>query len=589
MRFGCAARILGKPGLKPYDSRRWKSQPHLSVSLMYLRDILHYLHRNRIFLYRMAADLAPYVAHPDFPEFHHQIDEAAPELEHVGRLAQEFGIRLTFHAPSHVVLSAEDEGRVEYGVRTLAALARILDGMGLGPESVIVVHVGGGYDNPRRALDRFCRRVETLPEFVRERLALEHDDTTFDLEDALYAHERVGIPVIFDLLHHRLLNRRNIPLQEGVRMALNTWPAGVTPKLHLASPSTSMRTVERRNPITGKKFTTVHPPLPNQHSDFIHPFDAIELLQALAGREADIMVEAKGNDLAVARLYQDLLRFAPNLLTETRWHPSRELAEAEATYTVWEGEISEEQDARVLVVILNNHKDFERVRDEGWYRIPVRRAPQQVAADYLAFYLTGTFGAERWSIPYMAPVLRYRLMRRRDILPEEPDHPRADEWYYKVELGALRRLPQPIPSERLRRVTFIPTTLDRILNAREINDLWLRSDVQDQLHQAFVERRTPVEHNYTIAEGEKTYQADIVIPCLDGGVAIRFQKTHTSSPEGAWSTIEISPEEALEHMEETFYKVLDKIQERGGVQRNEGYILEDEEDISTPSPVDIIL
>ncbi len=589
MRFGCAVRILGKPGLKPYDSRRWKSQPHLSVSLMYLRDILHYLHRSHIYLYRMASDLAPYIAHPDFPEFHHQIDEAATELAHVGQLARDFGIRLTFHAPSHVVLSAEDEGQVAYGERTLTALARILDGMNLGPESVIVVHVGGGYDNPRQALDRFCRRVESLPEFVRNRLALEHDDTTFDLADALYVHHRVGLPVVFDLLHHRLINRQGIPLEEAVQKALDTWPVGVTPKVHLASPSTSMRTVERRNPITGKKFTTVHPPLPNQHSDFIHPFDAIALLQALAGRDADIMVEAKGHDLAVARVYQDLLRFHPNLLASIQWRPSQELAEAETTYAAWGEPLSEERDTRVLVVVLNNHRDFVRVRDEGWYRIPVRRAPQQVAADYLAFYLTGVFGTERWTIPYIAPVLRYRLMQRRHILPEEADHPRANEWYYKVELGALRRLPRPIPSERLRRVTFIPTTLDRILNAREINDLWLRSDVQDQLHQAFIERQTPVEHNYTIAEGEETYQADMAIPCLDGGVAIQFRGPQPTSPEGTWSKIAVSPEEALEHMEETFYKVIDKVQERGGVRRNEGYSVEDEDDLPDLSPVDIIL
>ena len=585
MRFGCAVRILGQPGLKPYDSRRWKSHPHLSVSLMYLRDILHYLHRHHIFFYRMASDLAPYIAHPDFPEFHHQIEEAEAELAHVGALAREFGIRLTFHAPSHVVLSAEDDAHVAYGEQTLTALARILDAMGLGPESVIVVHVGGGYDDPHRALDRFCRRVENLPDFVRSRLALEHDDTTFDLSDALDVHRRLGIPVVFDLLHHRLLNRRHIPLDEAVRLALDTWPTGVTPKVHLASPRTSMRTVERRNPITGKKFTTVHPPLPNQHSDFVHPYDAIALLEALGNRDADIMVEARGHDLAVARVYQDLLRFAPELASRITWRPSRELAEAEATYAVWENRPSEEEDARVLVVILNNERDFARVRDEGWYRIPVRTAPPQVAADYLAFYLTSIFGTERWSIPYVAPVLRYRLVRRRELLPEEADHPRADEWYYKVELGALRRLPRPIPSERLRRVTFIPTTLERLLNAREINDLWLRSDVQDQLHQAFVERHTPVEYNYVIAEGAEPYRADMAIPCLDGGVAIRFGERASSPPGETWSEITIAPEEALERMEETFYKVLDEVRERGGIRQREIHNPLDEEDDQEHAPL----
>jgi len=48
--------------------------------------------------------------------------------------------------------------------------------------------------------------------------------------------------------------------------------------------------------------------------------------------------------------------------------------------------------APVLVAVLNNQPDFERARDEGWYRIPLKRAPRRIAAEYLAFYQTGAFG-----------------------------------------------------------------------------------------------------------------------------------------------------------------------------------------------------
>ena len=569
MRLGCAVRILGQPGLKPYDTRRWKNQPHLTVSLMYVRDILHYLHRHHIHLYRMASELAPYVTHPDFPEFHHQIEEAEAELAHVGALARDYGIRLTFHAPAHVVLSSDDEARTRYALATLTALARILDAMGMGRESVVVVHVGGGYDDHGAARDRFCRHVEQLSAAVRERLALEHDDTLFDIMDTLYIHERTGIPVVFDLLHHRLLNRQRIPLSDALHKALDTWPDGVIPKVHLASPSTAMRSVERRNPITGEHYTTLHPPVPNQHSDFIHPYDAIALIEALGARDVDIMVEARAHDLATARVYQDLLRFAPELAARVIWRPARSLAETMPSYTAWTGALEKEEGERVLVVIMNNERDFAIARDEGWYRIPVRRAPKQIGADFLAFYMTATFGPERWTIPYLAPVLRYRLVRRRDLLPEEPDHPRADEWYYKVELGPMRRLPRPIPSRRLRRVTFIPTTLDRLLQAEEINDLWLRSDVQEQLHKAFRERYIPVEYNYMVAEGGARYRAEMAIPCVDGGVAVRFGKGAHDSPESlhreGWEVVYLSPEEALEDLEQAVEEILDEVREHGGV------------------------
>lgn len=573
MRLGCAVRVLGKPGLKPYDSRRWQNNPHLSVSLAYLRDILEYLHRSHIRLYRMAAELAPYVAHPDFPEFHHQIEDSEAELAHVGEIARRYEIRLTFHAPAYVVLSSDNSARVEHSRAILTALARILEGMGLGPESVITLHVGGGYENPAAALDRFCRNVDALPAFVRRRLALEHDDTTFDLSDALTVHRRVGLPVVFDLLHHRLLDRQNIPLVEALAMALNTWPQGVTPKVHLASPSTAVRTVTRQNPVTGKTYTTVHPPLPSQHSDFIHPFDAVALLEALGDHRADIMVEARGRDLAVARLCEDLLRFAPNLAARLNLRLPRGLAEVSPTYETWTDDLMEERGERVLVVVINNPRDFEMARDEGWYRIPVKRAPRQVGADYLAFYLTRALGPERWTIPYLSPVLRYRLVRRRDLLPEEPDHPHADDFYYKVELGPMRRLPRPIPSRRFRRVTFIPTTLERLLDAQEINDLWLGSDVQEQLHQALLYRDIPAEKNYVVAEGHAPYRADLVIPCLDGGVAVRLahprQRPSEELMAAGWSLLYLPPEEVAERLDEVLLQVEDRVREHGGVRYQE--------------------
>ena len=49
-------------------------------------------------------------------------------------------------------------------------------------------------------------------------------------------------------------------------------------------------------------------------------------------------------------------------------------------------------DPQVLVVLVNNLADWRRVVEEGWYRIPLRSAPQPVAASYLAFYQSRVFG-----------------------------------------------------------------------------------------------------------------------------------------------------------------------------------------------------
>lgn len=129
-------------------------------------------------------------------------------------------------------------------------------------------------------------------------------------------------------------------------------------------------------------------------------------------------------------------------------------------------------EARILVAVITRPEDLALARDEGWYRVPVRHAPRPLAADYLAFYQTAVFGVERWAVRYIAPVLRVSLALRRDLLPAEPSHRRADERYYRFAIGALQALPLPVASRRLRRVTFIPTTYGQLLRAADVVDLW---------------------------------------------------------------------------------------------------------------------
>lgn len=176
-----------------------------------------------------------------------------------------------------------------------------------------------------------------------------------------------------------------------------------------------------------------------------------------------------------------------------------------------------------LVVVVNDPADLARARDEGWYRIPLDRAPRRVAADYLAFYQTAGFTAEeRWSVRWLAPVRGYRIASRRELIPDEPDHPRADQRYYKVTLGALAPLPRPVPSRRLRRITFIPTTLGRLMQAEEINDLWVKSSAQERLWAALkqADLDTVAERQYPLHEDLPQYVADFAVFCRDGRIAV---------------------------------------------------------------------
>jgi hypothetical protein len=65
----------------------------------------------------------------------------------------------------------------------------------------------------------------------------------------------------------------------------------------------------------------------------------------------------------------------------------------------------------VLVGIMNSRRDWDIVRRERWYRIPLNSAPRGIrAARFLAFYQTKVFGPERWAINYYAPIVRRRVV-----------------------------------------------------------------------------------------------------------------------------------------------------------------------------------
>lgn len=142
----------------------------------------------------------------------------------------------------------------------------------------------------------------------------------------------------------------------------------------------------------------------------------------------------------------------------------------------------------VLVAVVSNPRDLEIARLLGWYRIPLRTAPKVIAVDYLAFYQTGAFGDEKWRIQYIAPVRGHELTTRADLLKTELDHPRANEEYYKVQIGPLEKLPNPVLAETWRRITFLYTTGEYLLRATTVNDLVVNSDERQLLWQALRER-----------------------------------------------------------------------------------------------------
>ena len=168
------------------------------------------------------------------------------------------------------------------------------------------------------AADRFLAGFEQLSEAARSRLVLENDDRVFGFGEAVTVAERAGVPLVFDIHHHRCHDPDGIDDREALELALDSWPTQVTPKIHFSSPRLDMS--EKRRRMGRRVERTPVLPDPRLHADLIDPaaFEAF-LGHTALGLNFDVMLEAKGKDLALLRLREQLR----DDLDCFRWQSSR--------------------------------------------------------------------------------------------------------------------------------------------------------------------------------------------------------------------------------------------------------------------------
>ncbi|HEX8549969.1 MAG TPA: UV DNA damage repair endonuclease UvsE [Abditibacteriaceae bacterium] len=323
MRLGFAVKVLGREGLKSNDARRWQNSPHLSVSVQYVDAIFDYLAEAKISMYRISSDFAPYLTHPEMPQFHNQLVEARADLEALGKRANELNLRLSFHPSQFILLNSPTEKTTAASLRDLNAQAEMLDIMEQGPEAVVVTHVGGVYGDRDAARARFVERFALLSEPARRRLVLENDDASWGVADVLRIHESTGIRCIFDHQHHNCINAGEGAV-EACCDILQTWPESQRPKIHYSSPRQEDRIIERKDK-DGKRIQSSAAPLASQHADYIDTSVFVPFARSVReevkrrGRDCgndipfDVMCEAKAKDLAVLQLKRDLTTEAPEI------------------------------------------------------------------------------------------------------------------------------------------------------------------------------------------------------------------------------------------------------------------------------------
>jgi UV DNA damage endonuclease len=258
----------------------------IAQNLDELDNVFSFLGEHDIRLYRISSNVVPFGSHP--VNTLRWGEDFGSDLRALGARARALGVRVSMHPGQFTVLNSPSATVVTSAIAELVYHARLLDAMEMDRSCKLVIHVGGLYGGSEaEALNRFAEVASSLPETVLQRLVVENDDRLFDAAQASRVANRVGIPVVFDWLHH-LANPCEAPLDEVLPAILDTWrPADGRPKVHLSS--------QAKGKAVGA------------HADFVAANDFLAFLAAVpSGRTFDCMLEAKQKDKALLRLREDL-------------------------------------------------------------------------------------------------------------------------------------------------------------------------------------------------------------------------------------------------------------------------------------------
>ena len=236
--------------------------------------------------FRISSPLFPSVTHPVVGyslDFLADCQEISQTLAQVKTFANQHALRLSFHPDQFVVLSSPNQEVVANSLRELNYQADLAEMVGA---DVLTIHGGGVYGDKHSALERLSLVVDQLPAKIRSRLALENDDISYTVGDLLPICNKLGLPLVYDVHHHRC-NPDDLSVEEATESAAATWQAvGREQYCHISSP---------REGWAGKKSRS--------HADYI---DLKDFPDCWLNRDMTIDVEAKAKELAVSQLLDEL-------------------------------------------------------------------------------------------------------------------------------------------------------------------------------------------------------------------------------------------------------------------------------------------
>lgn len=246
----------------------------VDANLSCLLRIFRFNRQHDLLFFRITSDLIPFASHPVCTlEWQQRFRR---RLEEVGRYIEDSNMRVSMHPDQFTLINSVRHDVFERSERELRYHAEVLDLMGVGMSAKIQIHVGGVYGDKHKSIARFIHRYSELGPRIRRRLVIENDDRSFALADCLRIHDKTGVPVVFDSLHHDL-NNCDEPLNEALASAARTW-----------DPKDGLPMVDYSTQAAGARR--------GKHAESIDPEHFAAFLAKTKEQDFDLMLEIKDKD-----------------------------------------------------------------------------------------------------------------------------------------------------------------------------------------------------------------------------------------------------------------------------------------------------
>jgi UV DNA damage endonuclease len=138
------------------------------------------------------------------------------------------------HPGQFVVINSPNTEVFRKSIKELIYHLDLLELLGLGERNKIQIHVGGVYGNKTESLLRFIKNFKKLPQDLQKILAIENDEKNYSIKDCYKIYENLGVPLIFDNLHHNYKSDE-LDFREALTMALSTWKDKEIPMIDFSS------------------------------------------------------------------------------------------------------------------------------------------------------------------------------------------------------------------------------------------------------------------------------------------------------------------------------------------------------------------